>query len=154
MNYKFSNMSKSLLLLIFSILLLSCNFNPFHNDEDIWDGKVYTIPELFDSGVAQDGNTYFVEGYIFELNYFPEDERFLLYPEINTYRDTTYHNIDINVMSNSNSIFNKIVNVFKNTDEEWISVTIRGKAKEITIAGNGWSDDIFIIEIDAMKIND
>ncbi len=154
MNYNFFKKNKSILLLFLSLLLISCNFNPFQSDEDIWDGKVYTIPELFDSGIAQDGNTYLVEGYIFELNYSLEYEDFLLFPEINTRRDTTYHNIDINVVSNVNSIFNKIVNAFENTEEEWIQVTIRGIAKEITIYGNGWSDNIFIMEIDAVRIND
>ena len=154
MKYKFSNMNKSLLLLLLSLMLLSCNFNPFQSNKDIWDGKVYTIPELFDSGIVQSGNTYLVEGYLFEPNYSPDDNRFLLYPEIETYRDTIYHNVDMNVVSNSSSIFNKIVNAFENTNEKWILVTIRGKAKEITIAGNGWSDDIFIMEIDAIKTND
>ena len=153
MNYNFFMKSKIKFLLLFSILLFSCNFNPFQSNEDIWDGKIYTIHELFDSDIIQDGNTYLVEGYIFEHNYFPENERFLLYPEINTNRDVTYHNVDINVVSNSSSIFNKIVNAFENTEEEWIPVTIRGEAKEITIAGNGWSGDIFIMEIDAIRIS-
>ncbi len=146
--------TKNQFLFLLLIFLFSCNFNPFQtNEEDIWDGKVYTIPELFDSDIIQDGKTYLVKGYIFELNYFPENERFLLYPEINTNRDVTYHNVDINVVKNSSSIFNKIINAFKNTDEEWIPVNIRGEAKEITIAGNGWSDDIFVMEIDAIRIS-
>ena len=154
MNYNFFMKIKNILLLFVSILLFSCNFNPFQSDEDIWDGNVYTIHELFDSDIIQDGMTYLVEGYIFELNYFPENERFLLYPEINTYTDRTYHNVNINVVKNSSSIFNKIINAFENTEEEWILVTIRGEAKEITIAGNGWSDDIFVMEIGAIRISD
>ena len=144
-------MSKSLMLLVLLLMLQSCDFNPFKSNDDIWDDTVYTIPELFNNEIAQDGHTYLVKGYIFELNYSPEGEDFLLYPEINVNRDITYHNIHIDVMSNLNTIFNKIFNAFENTDEEWIPVTIRGKAKEITIAGNGWSDEIFILEIDALK---
>ncbi len=154
MSYNISNVSKSLLLLILFLMLQSCNFNPFKSNDDIWDDTVYTIPELFDSEIAQDGHTYLVKGYIFELNYSLEEKDFLLFPEINVNRDLTYHNIDIKVVSNSSSIFNKIVNAFENTDEEWILVTIRGEAKEITIYGNGWSDDIFIMEIDALRTND
>ncbi|MCK4655164.1 MAG: hypothetical protein KAU01_12045 [Candidatus Cloacimonetes bacterium] len=154
MNYNFFLKSKNQFLLLLLILLFSCNFNPFQSEEDIWDGKVYTIPELFDSDIIQDGKTYLVEGYIFELNYFPESERFLLYPGINIYKGITYHNVNINVVKNSSSIFNKIINAFENTDEEWILITIRGEAKEITIAGNGWSDDIFVMEIDAIRISD
>ena len=154
MNYKFSNMNKSLLLLVSLLMLLSCNFNPFQSEEDIWDGKIYTIPELFDSEIAQDGHTYLVKGYIFELNYSLEEEDFLFFPDINVNRDLAYHNIDITVVSNVNTIFNKIINAFDNTDDEWIPVTVRGKAKEITIYGNGWSDEIFILEIDALKTND
>ncbi|HPR17949.1 MAG TPA: hypothetical protein PLD62_06860 [Candidatus Cloacimonadota bacterium] len=142
------------LLVLMSLLILSCNSNLFQSVDDIWNGRVYTIPELFDNEQAEDGESYLVEGYIYEYNYSIEYEDFFLFPEQIYNRNKTYSMIDVTVVNHIDSIFSKIIEAFENTDEHWIKVTIRAKAKEVTIYGNGWSDDIFVLEADALKVDD
>lgn len=142
------------LLVLLSLLILSCNSNLFQSDDDIWNGRVYTIPELFDNELAEDGEIYLIEGYIYEYNYSIEYEDFFLFPEQIYNRNSTISRMDVTVVKHTDSIFTKIIEAFENTDEHWIKVTIRAKAKEVTIYGNGWADDIFVLEADALRLND
>lgn len=134
------------------LLLMSCNFNPFQSDNDVWDDQIYTIPELFDTELAEEGETYLIEGFIFILNYEREDADFLIYPEADFDERVHYYNLHVDVVKNVDSIFDKIENAFEETEEVWIKVNIRAKTKLVTIAGNGWSDDMFILEANALRI--
>ena len=153
MHYYFFNKIRNLFSILLLLFLISCNFNPFQTNS-IWDDRVYTIPELQNSEDLYDGGTYLIEGFIMELNCCPEDNRFLLYAEKNgSFGQVLIGNIlDVNVVENSNTIFNKISEEFDNTDEEWIQVIIKGKAIFWTMYGNGWSEETFLMEIDAIRI--
>ncbi len=156
MNYGFFPKIKNQFLLLLSIFLFSCNFNPFQtNDDNIWDGKVYTIPELQNSEDLCDGETYLLEGFIEELNCHPEDNRFLLFAEKNGYFGQVLigNVIEVKVVENSNTIFNKIREEFDKTNEEWLHVIIKGKAKTWIMVGNGWSEETFLMEIGSIKIS-
>jgi hypothetical protein len=144
----------NLLLILITIFIVSCNFNPFQTSEEIWESKVYTIDELFNAELAEDGETYIIEGYIYEFNYSREYEDFFLYSDERYKRDLTYNHLDVSVVKHLNSIFNKINEAFENTDGHWIKVRIQAEAKEVMIAGNGWSDYVFVLEADALKIDD
>ena len=140
-------------MLIICFFFISCDFNIFQSVDDTWDGTVYTIPELFDNDLAEDGETYLIEGYIYEYNYSLEYEDFFLFPEKIYDRESPISRMDVTVVKNLNSIFTKIIEAFENTDSHWIKVTIRAEAKEITIYGNGWSSEIFVLETDALRVD-
>jgi hypothetical protein len=146
--------NKTNLLITVSLVILSCNSNLFQSIDDTWDGKVYTITELFENDLVEDGETYLIEGFIYEYNYSIEYEDFFLFPEKIYNRDSTYTNIDVAVVKHKDSIFSKIIEAFENTDDHWIMVTIHATAKEITISGNGWSADVFVFETDALRAED
>jgi len=153
MNSKFIQIKK--IHIVFSLLfLISCNFNPFQSHNDVWDGHIYTISELFDTELAVKGETYLIEGYIFILNYEREDADFLIYPEADFDKRVHYYNLHVDVVRNIDSIFNKIENAFEETEDVWIKVNLRAKTKLITIAGNGWSDDMFILEANALRVRE
>ncbi|MDO9578940.1 MAG: hypothetical protein Q7J16_13740 [Candidatus Cloacimonadales bacterium] len=146
---------KTKLLIILTLLfIVSCNFLSFQSYDEVWDGHVYTIPELFDTELAEEGETYLIEGYITEANYSREGADFLIYPETTSNSELQYHNLQVDVVKNADTIFNKIENAFNETEEVWIKVQIRAKTKLVMIAGNGWSSEMFILKANALRIRE